>query len=319
MSTGRQLGQGLVPLQREWAPGRLVRPGVIGCGSCGSDDQHLEQTQVGPPPDRQAEAIGVGGSLYLLCCSKCRTFLTDRQSRHNAAFHLLWRDDGVTEVAIPRELTREEFVSGIPLEKVVAAARISYSTLLSPGAEGKDRSEASRRCELAALALQKSGDLPLALEFAKVSVELEERDITADVHPDLLALRVEARNRRADLANSIAASLGQQSPLYEMVQQAPGKPASRASSKKCFIATAASGSSVSPEVLALSDFRDRVLMESMVGRALVRLYYVTSPSLARLIASHTMARRVTLSALVKPAAQMARAVLGSVRAIRLER
>src|SRR5262249_36035766 len=51
----------------------------------------------------------------------------------------------------------------------------------------------------------------------------------------------------------------------------------------CFVATAAFGSEMEPDVLALRRFRDRKLTPHPLGRALVSLYYAASPPLARAI------------------------------------
>ncbi|MEM6639017.1 MAG: choice-of-anchor D domain-containing protein [Pseudomonadota bacterium] len=65
----------------------------------------------------------------------------------------------------------------------------------------------------------------------------------------------------------------------------------------CFIATAAYGSYLDPNVQVLRDFRDEVLMRSDSGRWLVRLYYHHSPLVADHIAHHDGARFVTRIAL----------------------
>jgi hypothetical protein len=59
----------------------------------------------------------------------------------------------------------------------------------------------------------------------------------------------------------------------------------------CFIATAAYGSTHEPSVVLLRSFRDRVLMRSRLGRALVIGYYAVSPGLAARVRDSRSARR----------------------------
>ena len=65
----------------------------------------------------------------------------------------------------------------------------------------------------------------------------------------------------------------------------------------CFIATAAYGSSLSPEVGILKDFRDRHLMGNAVGRLIVQAYCRFSPSIARFISNKPFLRFVARSLL----------------------
>jgi len=69
----------------------------------------------------------------------------------------------------------------------------------------------------------------------------------------------------------------------------------------CFIATAAYDSALHPHVRILRDFRDKYLLPSKLGRALVNLYYKYSPSAAELMAKNKAFRvavRINLLPLV---------------------
>lgn len=61
----------------------------------------------------------------------------------------------------------------------------------------------------------------------------------------------------------------------------------------CFIATAAFGSSMSPEVQKFRLFRDQFLMSNRIGQSFVRLYYHLSPPMASWIRHHEWARTLT--------------------------
>ncbi len=58
------------------------------------------------------------------------------------------------------------------------------------------------------------------------------------------------------------------------------------SDKRCFIATVAFGSSDSPYVRILRDFRDHYLLNSVYGRLFVTAYYSVSPSIADFLDNH---------------------------------
>ncbi len=69
--------------------------------------------------------------------------------------------------------------------------------------------------------------------------------------------------------------------------------ASSSSSSGCFIATAAFGSTLKPQVKLLKTFRDRYLLGSALGRSFVNTYYKYSPPLAAAIANHEGLKKAT--------------------------
>lgn len=70
---------------------------------------------------------------------------------------------------------------------------------------------------------------------------------------------------------------------------APERPAALAAGD-CFIATAAWGTDLAPEVAALRRFRDRVLLSHAPGRRLAAWYYSISPPLAERLAEDPLLR-----------------------------
>jgi tetratricopeptide (TPR) repeat protein len=68
----------------------------------------------------------------------------------------------------------------------------------------------------------------------------------------------------------------------------------------CFIATAAYGSPLAPEVMTLRRFRDEILLASEFGRSFVGFYYFISPSLASLISKDKHLRKLTRRLVLEP-------------------
>lgn len=68
----------------------------------------------------------------------------------------------------------------------------------------------------------------------------------------------------------------------------------------CFIASAAYGTPLAPEVIVLRRFRDQVLLSSKFGIVVTRFYYFLSPPVASLISTHRPLRTLIRRFLIEP-------------------
>jgi polyhydroxybutyrate depolymerase len=68
----------------------------------------------------------------------------------------------------------------------------------------------------------------------------------------------------------------------------------------CFIATAAYGTPTAEQLNVLREFRDDVLLKSIVGSRLVALYYKISPPIADFISEHSFVRTLVRELLIDP-------------------
>lgn len=75
-------------------------------------------------------------------------------------------------------------------------------------------------------------------------------------------------------------------------------------SSGCFIASAAYGSSFTPEVMAFRRFRDEVLLPSKLGTAFVKLYYFVTPPLATVMERSWFLKAAVRRFLLEPVLRM---------------
>jgi hypothetical protein len=74
--------------------------------------------------------------------------------------------------------------------------------------------------------------------------------------------------------------------------------------RACIVATAVCRDAQAPEVIALRQFRDKVLVRYDLGRRCIEAYYRMSPSVAELVSRSTVARLVLRACVIRPLAQV---------------
>jgi hypothetical protein len=70
--------------------------------------------------------------------------------------------------------------------------------------------------------------------------------------------------------------------------------------KGCFIATACYGSPFASEVEILRNYRDDVLSKSFWGRCFVKVYYLISPSISKIVEKYAFLRKLVTRYLLTP-------------------
>ena len=78
----------------------------------------------------------------------------------------------------------------------------------------------------------------------------------------------------------------------EKSSTSPSKPTVKEAEGNCFIATATYGTYEHPNVLIFREFRDRVLLNSSLGRIFVNNYYKISPSLAPVVKDSRILKQI---------------------------
>jgi hypothetical protein len=70
--------------------------------------------------------------------------------------------------------------------------------------------------------------------------------------------------------------------------------------KSCFIATACCDSAFAPEVIFLKGFRDNIMQRSVLGTAVIKIYYMLSPPIARFISRHFYLKKIVRACIIRP-------------------
>jgi len=104
-----------------------------------------------------------------------------------------------------------------------------------------------------------------------------------DAHPPMAMDQDMTRAQKAFWYGSPDALVGGEIRMVSRQESSAGQPPFL--KKSCFIATAAYGSDVAPEVEVLRCFRDSVLVRHSLGRRFIQWYYEVSPPLALQIES----------------------------------
>ncbi len=167
-------------------------------------------------------------------------------------------------------------------------ASLAQDPLVAPNLRFSEAGCVGTRCTLTTL------DAGEAVQLLAESDEFENPEAQQ------LRLTVETTGDDADFAvdNNIAVSDGM---LREFTECPPIDVGGVDSTSEggCFVATAAHGSPLDAHVVTLRHFRDKHLLQSAVGRALVRIYYRYSPAAAAVI-SRNEGRRLAARGFLAP-------------------
>ena len=114
---------------------------------------------------------------------------------------------------------------------------------------------------------------------------------------------IDARSDSGDTALSAAVKSGK-TEIVNILKSRGAHLAAAQTPAGCFIATACYGDINASEVLVLREYRDNHLLPSKVGAAIVSVYYVVSPVIARTLTRHPRAAQCIKNRILNPIVRM---------------
>lgn len=136
-----------------------------------------------------------------------------------------------------------------------------------------------------------------AISFFSKSLEIQE---SSDIRLRRAGLYLTLNDRQSALEDVeyLLANYSNDQEVYFAARELKSK--IETSKSRCFIATAVYAPSDVGKIDILRDYRDRVLLKTAVGEIFVSLYYVISPSIARVISKSIMLKSVVRTLLLDP-------------------
>ncbi|MBX3299718.1 MAG: DUF4339 domain-containing protein [Acidobacteria bacterium] len=147
---------------------------------------------------------------------------------------------------------------------------------------------------------QENKHMTEALAFAESAVQIHDNAIARMMKANVLIELKRTNEAIADLDQIIANFADEEDVYFEARKMRDELMMPSAKSGMCFIATAAYGSPLMPEVVLLKRYRDEILLLTRAGSVFVRVYYLLSPPFASLISKVEMLRIITRTFVLSP-------------------
>lgn len=146
---------------------------------------------------------------------------------------------------------------------------------------------------------QESNNLMEAIKLVDSAINVHNNSLARMMKANLLT-EINQKEQAIQELNYIIANFSDDEETYFEARQMKDSLENPPKKSGCFIATAAYGSPIAPEVMIFRQYRDETLLNSKLGTFFVQIYYCLSPPLASLISKRKILRAVVRNVILSP-------------------